>query len=135
MRPIMIGGTIRRRLLILAVVMAMVGLTAPPTGAVDQGSMGTMTPKKTHIRKDFPPVAGVHPAQSGSQPFALYNSWGCVNYTYCNRHVFEVDVPEDYLDSFKGTDIVSYGVKVTLTWPDPEGNDLDLFVSWAIEDP
>lgn len=126
-------GRMKRILSAACVALALVGISASPSGAIDHGSMGVMTPENTYIKEEFPPVAGVHPAQSGAQPFSLYNSWGCVNYSYCNRHVFEVKTPKNYLDSFKGTDIVSYGVKVTLTWPDPENNDLDLFVSWAVE--
>jgi hypothetical protein len=129
----MSGGTSHRLIAVLGVVFVLLGTMAQPGEALDHGSMGLMTPKKTHLKKDFPPMAGVYPQEVPVQAFAFYNSWGCINYSYCNRHQFDVDVPEGYIESFKGTDIVSYGVRVTLSWEDPKTNDLDLFVGWAVE--
>jgi hypothetical protein len=124
---------VRRLLAPLVAAAAIVALVAPPSSAIDHGSVGLMTPTKTHLAKEFPPLAGVYPLSAGPQVYGLFNTFACANVSYCNRHVLEVDVPDGYLESFKGGDIVSYGVKVTLTWADPELNDLDLFVGWANE--
>jgi hypothetical protein len=124
---------------VLGVLVVVSAGSLTPARGLDQGLMGTMGPKetaktKTHIKKDFPPLAAVYPGRtSPQQAFVFYNSYGCINYSYCNRHEFDVSVPDGYLESLKGSEFVSYGVKVTLTWPDPKGNDVDLFVGWQEE--
>lgn len=133
MRPATIVA-VKRTLCAVASLCTLLALIPQGAEALDQGSMGTMDPKKTtHIRKDFPPIPGVYP-QTGAQPFSFFRPAGCATFTYCNRHTFQITVPDGYLESFKGTDIVSYGVRVTLSWDNPEGNDVDLFV-WPDDDP
>jgi hypothetical protein len=132
----MSGGNTKRFVGVFALVLAVLGTTAGPGDALDQGSVGTMDPKKTtHIKKDYPPIPGVYPHQGATgHPFSGFRPFGCATYNYCSRHTFDVSVPPGYLESFKGSDIVSYGVRITLTWPDPKANDVDLFV-WPDDDP
>ena len=59
------GGLVRRSfigmgILLLLLCTTLVGAVAPaPVAALDQGSLGTISPKKTHLELDGPPLAGV----------------------------------------------------------------------------
>lgn len=124
-----------RRLATIVVVGALAsGGLLQPAHAVDQGSMGTMSPKNTHIRKTFLPLVGRYPSESPVHPFSLYRPFICGTSTYCDRITFTVEYPEQYLLDLRGTDYVSFGIEVKLTWPDKDNNDLDLFV-WPDDDP
>lgn len=115
------------------VVFLMVAGFGLPAEALDQGSMGTMSPDNTHVRKDFPPIPGLYP-QRQAHFFAGYRPFGCATSNYCDRITFNMQFPENLTESFRGTDIVGFGVKITLTWPNHKENDLDLFI-WPNDSP
>ena len=120
----------RVRLLTIIGVVTFVGALAPmPTEAIDRGSMGTITPKNTHLEFNGTPLAGVTPIQGGSSPFATFRPPTCRTVTYCDAIEFEIDYPSNYLRE------VFFGVTIELTWDNPyhesknpSGNDVDLFL-------
>ena len=111
-------------------------LVTPPASALDQGSMGTLTPKNTHLEKEFGPIPSPYPASdSPRQPFAGFRPTGCQSAAHCDFVTFEVDYPKNYQRD------VLFGATITLTWDNPRhretnpaGNDLDLFV-WGDDGP
>ena len=125
-----IGG-VQRLVIAAAAGILLVGGTIAPAEGIDRGSMGEMSPKKTHIRMDFPPIGGVY---SHAGAFATYRPFGCAAYNYCDRVTFDMQFPDRYAESFRGTEIVGFGVRISLTWEDPENNDVDLFV-WPDDSP
>jgi hypothetical protein len=124
-----------RRLATVFVVVALAsGGLLQSASATDQGSLGTMSPENKHVKKTFLPIVGLYPAESPVQPFSIYRPFICTTSTYCDRITFQVKYPADYLVSLRGTKYVSFGIKVSLSWPGHDANDLDLFV-WPDDDP
>lgn len=118
---------------ILAAPVLVLGAGAP-SGAIDQGSMGEVSPDNTHVTDDYPPIPGVYPVRSGAHPFAGFRPFGCASYNYCNRHTLDIQFPDGYLEDFRGTDIVGFGIRIALSWENYPDNDVDLFI-WPDDDP
>jgi hypothetical protein len=104
-------------------------VAAPPVAARDQGSLGTASPKKTHLELDGTPLAGVY-ADPAVGAFAEIRPPVCRAATYCDAFEFEVDYPKEYLRE------VFFGISIELTWENPrtksndseQANDVDMFV-------
>lgn len=121
---------------VFGVLLVLAGVVAPPAQGRDQGSLGTVGPKKTLLRFEGPPIPGVYPASnSPRQPFAGFRPPTCRTSAYCDAMEFEIDYPKNYLRD------VLFGLTITLSWDNPRhheknpnGNDLDLFV-WGDDGP
>lgn len=100
-----------------------------PAGALDQGSMGTLTPENTLLEEDYPPLTGTYPYE-GAHAFAYYRPPTCRTVTYCDSVEADIEYPggNEYLKEH------FVRVTVTLSWDNPRtednpsGNDLDLFL-------
>jgi hypothetical protein len=124
------------RLALGFVAAGLVVLPTVPSSALEQGSFGTIGPKRTTFQKSFGPLAGVYPTPDNpeGQPFVGFRPTACRENTYCDTGNFEIRYPK----SLEKTTF--YGVSVTLDWKNartksnPNGNDVDLFV-WPDDDP
>jgi hypothetical protein len=126
----------RVRAAFIAAVLGMIGVLTPaPSSALDKGSIGTISPEKTHLELDGTPMPGLYPGPGGRDPFAFFRPPACKTATYCDYVEFEVKYPENFLRD------VFFGVNITLTWDNPyhetknpTGNDLDMFL-WGDDGP
>lgn len=92
-----------------------------------------MTPSSNHhIRKSFGPLAGTFPnnTNKGVYAYGTYNYFGCADVTYCDAVMFRVNYPQSYIRSFRGSKYVSFGIRITLTWPTHASDPVDLFI-WS----
>ena len=95
-----------------------------PAGARNQGNMGSFGPASPKLEKTFPPIPGVYPNQTTQgHLFSSFSMVACRAATHCDavEATFDLD-----LDNAPGT----WAVGLSLSYPNPSTNDVDLF-AWA----
>lgn len=139
--------TVRRFFVILLVLGAALP-AAGPAEAMNQGTLGVISPDDPLLERELGPILGFYTAaraplpqdvcdtvgRCGAEPFAAFRPVACRTANYCDTITLDVDYPDGYIYD------VFFGVAITLTWDNPRtednptGNDVDLFL-WPDDDP
>jgi hypothetical protein len=95
------------------------GITTPLLGAssahaLEQGSIGALSPQHTTIQKSFGPIPGVYPQNPAAEPYLAFRPQTCSTVTYCDTFELDVHYPVSFLKN------VFFGITVTLDWKNPQ---------------